>query len=305
MDNFNKSDLDINRLFQFIWHKKFIILTFSIIAAVILLVYSLNLPPRFKSEILLKPANVPGLQKSPSALGGLASFASSSLGMEAEVDKNVEAIKIMQSRKFVEILSERELFLPYLYAGNAWDSSKNKVIYNNDIYDEINGKWLIDLESPPHKNNIYKNWRRDFSIKLDKDGFIFASFAHSSPYVSKEILEWAVNDINFQMKVSAAKDAEKSLTFLEKNVLTISSNEIKEIFYSLIEEQLRTIMLTNSSSEYVFKIIDPAYLPQQKYKPLISLIIIIGTFLSAFLCILVLLILDRNDGQKSFLRKKD
>jgi hypothetical protein len=238
-------------------------------------------------------------------IGGLASLAGSSFGIEAEVDKSVEAIKIMQSRAFVEKLSmKRELFLPYIYASSGWNKLDNEVLFNSDIYDATNKTWLINLQSPPHKNNIYKNWRRDFSVKLDKDGFIYASFSHSSPDISKQILEWAVDDINLNMKISAANKAQKSFNFLEKNVANINSSEIQDIFYSLMEEQLRIIMLTNATSEYVFTVIDPANLPQQKYKPLVSLIIIVGTFFSAFICILFLLILDRNGYEISKMRIK-
>ena len=302
----NTEDLDINDLFKFIWQKKFFILIFSIICSIILLIYSVNLPPRFKSEVLLKPASVPGLKSSSKMnIGGLASLAGSSFGNEAEVDKSVEAIKIMQSRAFVEKLSmKRELFLPYIYASSGWNKSDNEVLFNSDIYDATNKTWLINLQSPPHKNNIYKNWRRDFSVKLDKDGFIYASFSHSSPDISKQILEWAVDDINLNMKISAANKAQKSFNFLEKNAANINSSEIQDIFYSLMEEQLRIMMLTNATSEYVFTVIDPANLPQQKYKPLVSLIIIVGTFFSAFICILFLLILDRNGYEISKMRIK-
>ena len=295
MKNYNQDDIDINSLFKFIWNKKIFIFFFSFICSLILLVYALNLSPRFKSEILLKPANVPGLQGSkPSNMTGLASLASGSFNLNQEIDKSVEAIKIMQSRYFVRKLSERDLFLPYLYAGTAWDPSTNKVIFDRSIYNPDTNKWLIDLKKPPHENNVYKNWRRDFKIKMDKDGFIFASFAHSSPFVSKTVLEWAISDINLNMKVSASLDANESLRFLEENLADVDSTEIRNIFYSLMQEQIRVIMLTKSSSEFVFKTIDPAFKPQQKYRPLISLIVIIGTFLSAFICILLLLILDRN-----------
>jgi LPS O-antigen subunit length determinant protein (WzzB/FepE family) len=303
MKNYNQEDVDINKLALFIWDKKIFIFSFSFICSLIILAYALNISPRFKSEVLLKPSSVPGLQGSKTGnLSGLASLASSSIGMNKEIDKSVEAIKIMQSRDFVKKLSERELFIPYIYAGTAWNSSSDEVIYDRSIYDPKNNKWLIDLKKAPHDTNIYKNWRRDFKVKMDKDGFILATFAHSSPSVAREILEWVINDINLNMKVSASSDAIESLKFLEKNIVDVDSKEIRNIFYSLMQEQIRIKMLTNSSSEYVFKTIDPPFKPQQKYKPLISAIVLLGAFLSAFICILFLLIIDRSGYEIKKLR---
>ena len=74
---------------------------------------------------------------------------------------------------------------------------------------------------------------------------------------------------------------------------------MQTIFYQLIEEQTKTIMLANVRKDYVFKTIDPAIIPEEKDKPKRALIVILGTMLGGMLSIFISLILYFTVNKKS------
>ena len=65
---------------------------------------------------------------------------------------------------------------------------------------------------------------------------------------------------------------------------------VADIFYQLIEEQTKNMMLTMVKKEYVLKTIDPAQVPDTKAKPKRSLIVVLGTMLGGILSVLIVLI---------------
>ncbi|MFV7714303.1 GNVR domain-containing protein, partial [Shewanella algae] len=66
--------------------------------------------------------------------------------------------------------------------------------------------------------------------------------------------------------------------------------DIRTILYKLIEDQAKTIMFAEVRDEYVFKTIDPAFIPEEKAKPNRALICILGTMLGGMLSVMVVLI---------------
>jgi LPS O-antigen subunit length determinant protein (WzzB/FepE family) len=58
----------------------------------------------------------------------------------------------------------------------------------------------------------------------------------------------------------------------------------------LVEEQAKTIMFAEVRDEYVFKTIDPAFVPEEKAKPKRALICILGTMLGCMLAMIMVLV---------------
>ena len=65
---------------------------------------------------------------------------------------------------------------------------------------------------------------------------------------------------------------------------------MREVFYEIIEEQIKNKMLAEASPEYAFTTVSRAMLPEQKSKPKRALICVLGTLLGGMLSILVVLI---------------
>ena len=85
-------------------------------------------------------------------------------------------------------------------------------------------------------------------------------------------------------------EAQNSIDYLTKKLQETQLADMQTVFYQLIEEQTKTIMLAEVSKEYVLKTIDPANAPEEKAKPKRALIVVLGTMLGGILSVLIVLI---------------
>ena len=90
---------------------------------------------------------------------------------------------------------------------------------------------------------------------------------------------------NEHMRSQAVDEATKSIDYLNKQLAQTSVMEMQQMLYSLIEDSTKKIMLANVRSEYAFKVIDPAVVPERKIKPKRSLIVILGFVIGFFMAI--------------------
>jgi LPS O-antigen subunit length determinant protein (WzzB/FepE family) len=65
---------------------------------------------------------------------------------------------------------------------------------------------------------------------------------------------------------------------------------MQQVFYQLIENETRTVMLANAQQEYVFKTVDPAVVPQEKSEPKRALICIVATLIGGMLGVLIVFV---------------
>jgi uncharacterized protein involved in exopolysaccharide biosynthesis len=291
------AEIDLRELFAVIWRGKWIIIAVTILFAIASVFYALNQPNIYKSEVLLAPAEQEGssgLAGLAGQFGGLASLAGVNLGSGSS-NKAQLAIEVLKSRKFISGFVEKHEILPDLMAAKSWDMQENKVIYDNELYDAENNKWLRDVQAPykpkPSMQEAYKEFIKVISTNTDKEtGMVEISAEHVSPYVAQQWVEWLVADINKTMKSRDVIEAKKSTDFLTKQIQQTKVADIRSVLYKLVEEQAKTIMFANVRDEYVFKTIDPALVPEEKFKPSRALIVILGTLLGGILSVLCLLI---------------
>ena len=90
--------------------------------------------------------------------------------------------------------------------------------------------------------------------------------------------------------LEATAEAQQSIDYLTDQLENTQVVALEQVFYALIEEQMKTIMLANSRAEYLFKTIDPAIAPERKSRPWRTLICILGTLLGGILGALGILI---------------
>ena len=92
------------------------------------------------------------------------------------------------------------------------------------------------------------------------------------------------------MRKNDQQEAQSSIDFLTKKLEQTQLADMQTVFYQLIEEQTKTMMLAEVSPEYVLKTIDPANAPDEKSKPKRALICVLGTLLGGMLSVLIVLI---------------
>ncbi|WP_193038992.1 Wzz/FepE/Etk N-terminal domain-containing protein [Pseudoalteromonas nigrifaciens] len=298
-NNIADDEIDLRELFAVIWQGKWLIIAITALFAVASFVYAINQPNIYKSEALLAPAEQEGsggLAGLTGQFGGLASLAGVNLGGGSS-NKAQLAIEVLKSRQFTSDFIQKHNILPDLMAAKTWDMQTNTVVYDSEMYDAQNNKWIREVEAPfkpkPSMQEAYKEFSEILNASSDKEtGMVKIAIEHVSPSVAQQWVSWLIEDINKSMKERDVLEAVKSTDFLTQQLEQTKIADIRAVLYKLVEEQTKTIMFAKVRDEYVFKTIDAALVPEEKFKPKRALIAILGTMLGGMLS--VMLVLVRN-----------
>ena len=283
-----ENEIDILELIRIVWDDKLRVLIVSSVAAIISVIYSLSLPNIYQSEALLVPAedkNTGSLSRMAGQFGSLASLAGVSLRNDG-ASKVELGLEVLKSRKFVREFVERHKIKPQLMAIDRWNSSTRELHLDNDVYDEKTKTWL-DEDGPPTNEQVYYTFIDALFIQEESSSdFVRVGFKHKSPDLAAEWTALVVQDLNDAIRRQEIKEAESSIEYLRQQINQSPLSELRKLFYGLIQSQTEIMMLANVREEYVFKTIDPAIVPENKFKPRRAVICIVGTFLGGFFAVI-------------------
>lgn len=290
-------EIDLRELFRVLWAGKWLISGITFVAAVISLVVALMLPNIYRAEALLAPnqnEGAGGLGALAAQYGGLASLAGIDLGA-GKTDKTALGLEVLKSRKFVSDFVRRHDLLVPLIAAEGWDAATGELKIDPDDYDVDKKKWVRTVSAPkktiPSVQEAYEEFTDIFSVSQDKkSGFVTVAVEHYSPTVAKQWVDWLVEDINSEIMSQDVEEAEQAIEYLNKQIASTSLAELQNVFFRLIEEQTKTVMLAKISNEYLLKTLDPAVVPEKKDKPKRALIAVLGTLLGGFLGVVIVLV---------------
>jgi len=292
-------EIDLRELFSVIWQGKWLIAGITLVFAVASVVIALMLPNIYKSEALLAPASeeqgAGALAGLASQFGGLASMAGINLGGKGGTDKTQLAIEVLKSRQFIGNFIEKHQILPELMAVDKWHMADNSLSFDPEMYNQQSKTWVREVNPPfqpkPSLQEAHKAFSKILVVNKDKEsGMVKISIEHQSPFIAKQWVDWLVADINLTMKERDVAEANRSTDFLNKQIELTNVADIRAILYKLVEEQAKTIMFAEVRDEYVFKTIDPAFVPEEKAKPKRALICVLGTMLGGMLAVMMVLV---------------
>ena len=292
----NQDEINLLDLFNAFWRAKWFIIGFTALFAFGAVLFALNLPNIYRSDTLLAPVSSKQ-QVGAGALGqlgGLASLAGVSLGSQ-EGDKVALALEILRSRDFLgRFIEQHDLYVPIM-AAKGWDLNQNTLIIDHRIYDDSQENWVRKVKPPrqpkPSVQEAYEAFRQLLNVRQSKEnGMVTVSLDFYSPTLAQQWLMLLITELNDHMKERDMLSAQRSLKYLEQQLQKTPLEEVRRALYQLIEEQTKTLMLTQVTDEYVFKIIDPPIISEVKSKPNRALICIIGTIFGGFFaCLLVMI----------------
>lgn len=306
-NNIADDEIDLRELFAVIWQGKWLIIAITALFAVASVFYAVNQPNIYKSEALLAPAEqdkAGGLGALAGQFGGLASLAGVNLGSGGGVDKTQMALEVLKSRQFTSEFIQKHNILPDLMAVKSWDMQTNTISYNEELYNPNTKIWLREVKAPrkaePSMQEAFKVFSKIISASTNKEtGMVTVSVEHISPYVAQQWVSWLIEDINKSMKERDVLEAVKSTDFLTQQLEQTKIADIRAVLYKLVEEQTKTIMFAKVRDEYVFKTIDAALVPEEKFKPKRALICVLGVLLGGMLSVLFVLIKGYVSKDKS------
>ena len=292
-------EIDLKELFSVLWAAKKLIVAVTAVFAVVSVIYALSVPNQYKASALLTPAQQDGAGLSGAlgklgSLGGLASLAGVDIGGGGGGEAQI-AQEILLSWGFVEKFIEENDIAFKVFAADGWNKEKNQLSIDNDLYDIDENRWVRNPPSGKAANptswELYKKFLKMVSISTDKKtGLVSLTVEYFSPFIAKQWVEQLVESINQHMQQRKLQMVNTNIEYLEAQILKTPIAGMREVFYTIIEEQVKSKMLAEASPEYVFVTISAAMVPEEKSQPKRALICILGVLLGGMLSVAFVLV---------------
>jgi len=298
-DNFYQDDtIDMRDFFALLWKGRYIVIGFIVVCALSAYFYSQSLSDYYRSSASLSVAE--GNTGSASqSLGGLASLAG--LNISTVSRKGPMYINTISSRAFLKHLLEvDENILPGLAAAESYDRESKKLVYNSDVYDAVNKKWV---GAKPNHLQIYSLYRKlvyvDFhEIRRTMD----VNVEHISPVFAYELLSTIIREADLMLRERDLEISTEAIGFLTDELSRTPLLEIKTSINKLILTQLNKQMMAKVSKNYIVNILDPPFIPLINFKPNRGFIRMVGVVFGLLVGILFVILryyFTRNSIQKT------
>lgn len=270
----------------------------AVIGAVTGVLIALSMTNIFRAETVLAPAadEIGAGPGKGGAFASVAELAGVRMPGSMGVTKADEAIAVLRSRRFTEDFIKAENLLPILleekpptFLSRLFSaiSSGLSAIFGSRKEDEIAaGPGKIMWEAIKIFNRI-----RNVSI-ADKSGIVTLSVEWTDPAIAADWANKLVDYINSESRAREITAAQSNLSYLQSQVDSTTSIEMRRLLFTLIEGETRRIMLANSRNEFSFRIIDPAVVPQDRARPKRAVISVAGLFAGLVLGVFVVLFLN-------------
>ena len=246
--------------------------------------YSLLVQEIYTSTALLQ-ANVNqngGANTRNNSLTGIAEMAGIGSGSAGVTPEHL-AYQKLKSKEFFEILYNDDRFIANIFAYKSYKKNNND-IYSSS-YDNESSKWLV---SKPIFQEAYHYFHQDYLTVIDnvRKGTTEVRISHPSPVLAAKLLQQVISEVNKFATFDDKAEAKRSLDYLKEQSSKTVLVEVKKVLASLIQAEVQTLMMTEVSNEYLYKVIDKPYEPFYRSYPKKTQMVVIGTISSTFIAIM-------------------
>lgn len=288
-------EIDLRELWEIIWRGKWIVTTTTLVFVVVSVVYALIQPNLYKSEgVYVSSQQESGLGGLASKYGGLVAMAGIDFGGGESGDID-QAIALLKSWPFIERFVNKYQLKPYIMGAKKWNESSNSIIWHEDIYDSEKKRWVREParggRSEPSSYEVYKEFSKLLSVSNDaKTGLITVSMEYYSPVLARSWTVKLISELNRHFQERDMISAKTSIDYLNKKISETVVSEMRSVFYEMVEEQTKNLMLAEVSEEYLIKTLIEPKVAELKSRPKRSLIVVLACVLGGMLSISVVLI---------------
>ncbi|OOZ40382.1 hypothetical protein BOW53_07880 [Solemya pervernicosa gill symbiont] len=286
----HEPELDLLGLLSVFWAWKWFILLVTLLFGGGAAYYAYSLPNYYKATATLAPLDQQGsgLAALSGQLGGLAKLAG--VRVKGQADPTDRIIAKIESRAFIEAFIKGEGLMPELFKAQ-WDEKNKSWNPPAETFLQRMKRVFnkVDLVEEP---TLAMGYKRFVGGKLNisknkKNGMINLSVVDRDPARAAQWANKLVARINKQTKDDEIREIKRHVKYLEHQLLITEVLEIKEVFFSLLTEQNKKLMLSNSKKFYAFEVIDSAIETTSPFKPKRLLIVAFGLVAGLLLSLLI------------------
>ena len=269
-NSFEDDRIDLKELFGFLWEGRKLIVIVTTVLFLCSFLYGQSQDDYYESSATL---SVIEAVSGGTQLSGFAQMACISIQQVGV--KGPRFINTLRSRACLEhMMLTDENILPALLAVESYDKESKKLVFNSELYDAANKKWLIP--KPNYLEAFPEYMTMLYSYYHDQRRIIDLNFEHVSPIFAKDFLDSIIREGDkvlreFDMQVSI-----DSLEYLNVELAETKLLNIKSSINQMILSQLQTKMTTQIGYNYVVKPIDPPFIPLKPGRPSRSFINLVG-----------------------------
>jgi uncharacterized protein involved in exopolysaccharide biosynthesis len=235
----------------------------AFVGAIVAAVISLQMREIFRAQVLVAPVT-----QSNAGIGGRLNDQFGGLAALAGVDltgvgtRKEEAYATLASAGLAREFIQTEKLLPVLFA-DRWDAAA--------------GRWRPGKEPPTLETGVKRFVTRVRFVEEDRrTGLVTLAIEWTSPQVAAEWANRMVEMTNDRLRIDSTHTAERSIEFLNKELVKTNVVELREAIYRLIETQVNNAMLANVQREFAFRFIDRAVPPELRISPKRTLLTLLG-----------------------------
>jgi len=261
-------EISLRDLIALIWARRWLVLSIVIIATSVAGAAALIADKKYLATVTLSPAS--GSQNQLGALGslaaqfgGVASLAGISLPGDS---KRSESLAILQSEALTESYIRKNDLLPILYG---------------DLWDPVGKKWK---ETDPKKiptlwkaNQYFKKSVR--AVTTDpKTDLVTLTITWKDAELAARWANELVRMANEYSRDRAIQESERNIAYLNEQALKTDMLGVKQVIFTILQNEINKEMLARGNSEYALKVLDPAFTPERPSSPKLTLWLIMGFF---------------------------
>jgi len=248
------------------------------------------LPEKYEASIVLSPVDdsaggkLGGAGSLLSQFGGLAALGGINVGGSG---KKAEAIATLQSHGLTENFIRDNNLLPILYA-DQWDAERKA--WKTQDPDKVPTVWKAEKKFAKKIRSIGED---------KKTGLVTLTIESTDAELAAQWAKDLVDRANRDLRAREIKQSQTNLAYLNDQLTKTSVVELQKAIYSLIEAEIKKVMIANGSDEFAFRVVDPPRIAEERSSPKRGLIVAVGLFLGFMLGVVLALSLPaRNNSHR-------
>ena len=298
-----EDEINLLDLFIVLLKHKVMIITVVFLAGIAALVYSLQMPNVYLSEATIAPTTQEKSGGGLAALGGFGAMIAAEVGIGATGSLDQFDV-VLKSRDLTNTIIREHNLLPIIFE-KSWDAKTGnwKVAAPPSFFQKASASILgmlrttptekKDLPKSPSLQDAYKVIQGMLSLKPDKKQNVMRiGFESEDPEMAKTILNYYIVGLSEFLRRQTLEDAAAQQVHLSQQLSKMTDPLLKNRLYELIAKQIEKETLAKIQRYYSFNVIDPAFVPEKKFKPKRAQICMISVVVAFFIAIFLAFFLE-------------
>jgi uncharacterized protein involved in exopolysaccharide biosynthesis len=251
--------VSLGSTFSRLWARKWLIVAAAVVIGGGSCITAFLLPREYEAQVVIAPVaddtnsgRGGGLGSLVGQLGGLASVAGLSLNSN---ERKAESLAILQSESLTERFIKDNDLLPELFH-TKWDADKHS--WKPMSADKTPTLWKA--------NEFFKKSVRKV-VTDPKTGLATVTITWRDPQTAATWANELVELANDSIRSRTIEESERNITYLNEQLKKSTMVAVQNSVSTLLESEIKKVMLARGSREYAFRVLDSAVPPERPSFP--------------------------------------